>query len=31
MEQAQKNVQKLMADKKLIVEDLKGIEIDFGF
>lgn len=31
MEQAQKSIQKILKENKLINEDLKGIEIDFGF
>lgn len=31
MEHAQKNIQKILKENKLINEDLKGIEIDFGF
>lgn len=31
METAQKNIQKIMKENNLVNEDLKGIEIDFGF
>lgn len=31
MQQAQKNIQKILKENKLVDEDLKGIEIDFGF
>ncbi len=31
MEHAQKNIQKILKENNLINEDLKGIEIDFGF
>lgn len=31
MEQAQNSIQKILKKNKLIDEDLKGIEIDFGF
>lgn len=31
MDEAQKNIQKILKEKNLVNEDLKGIEIDLNF